>query len=94
MESIWDEIRQYFDNTSKEQIKSDWEKSKESDEIGITVESFLANTETENMLQELVALLKDKDPNDEYLLRVIAQYIVDNFNRKQEPYTPQQEGKV
>jgi hypothetical protein len=94
MNGIWKEIQDYFDNTSKEVIQEAWHKSKHLDKIGITAEQFIANNEVELMLQELVDLLRTKDHTKEYFLRVVAQYIVDNFNRKQDPYMIKQEGKV
>jgi hypothetical protein len=88
------EIQDYFDNTSKEVIQEAWDKTKHLDKIGITAEQFIANNELEKTLQELVDLLKTKDHTKEYFLKIVAQYIVDNFNRKQEPYNVKQEGKV
>jgi len=88
------ETQDYFDNTSKEVIQEAWDKTKHLDKIVITAEQFIANNEVELMLQELVDLLKTKDHTKEYFLKVVAQYIVDNFNRKQDLYMIKQEGKV
>jgi hypothetical protein len=40
-----EELKEYFRTTSKEQILADWEKSKEFDNIGPTVDEFLVNTQ-------------------------------------------------
>ena len=48
----------------------------------------------EEIFNELVEYLKESDFTRESVLDYITQYIVDNFNRKQEPYTVKQEGKV
>ena len=53
---LLDELKEYFDNTSEEQIKLDWEKSKPFDNIGPTVEEYFEETEKLNELKELERL--------------------------------------
>ena len=38
------ELKEYFNQNTDEQIKKDWDKSKEFDEIKPTVDEFLKNT--------------------------------------------------
>jgi hypothetical protein len=45
-----DELKKYFETTSKEKIMEDWLKTEEYDKIGPTVEEFMENNEkTKNM---------------------------------------------
>jgi hypothetical protein len=37
-----EELKKYFKETSREQVLLDWEKSKESDNVGVTVSEFLS----------------------------------------------------
>lgn len=39
--NFYEELKEYFKNTSKEQQLKDWDKSKHLDEVGPTVEEFL-----------------------------------------------------
>ena len=62
-----DELKEYFNNTSEEQIKSDWEKSKDFDNIGPTVDEYLEHTklnvESENStikMYKCYKIIKDK----------------------------------
>ena len=44
MESFVEKLKKYFEETPREKVLEDWEKSKEWDNVGITVEEFLQNT--------------------------------------------------
>lgn len=41
MKTITEKLKEYFDNTPEDKILSDWEKSKEWDNVGITVDKFV-----------------------------------------------------
>ena len=38
-----EELKKYFDSTSKEKILADWNSTEHCDSVGITVEEFLSN---------------------------------------------------
>jgi hypothetical protein len=44
MENFMNELEKYFEETPREKIFEDWEKSKEFDNIGIAADEFLQNT--------------------------------------------------
>lgn len=44
MENFVDKLKKYFQETPREKVLEDWEKSKDFDNVGITVEEFLQNT--------------------------------------------------
>lgn len=46
--SLVDKLKEYFKNTPKHKIKSDWDKSKRFDKIGITVEDYLKHQKQAN----------------------------------------------
>ena len=54
MENFAEELKKYFENTPKEKILEDWAKSAKCDNIGITVDEFLNNT------QDMINLKKKK----------------------------------
>lgn len=41
METIFDKLKKYLDDTPKEKIMEDWNKSKEWDKVGITIDRFI-----------------------------------------------------
>lgn len=41
METITEKLKEYLENTPEEKILSDWDKSKEFDSIGITIDEFI-----------------------------------------------------
>lgn len=41
METLTEKLKEYFNNTPKEKVLEDWEKSKEWDDVGITVDEFI-----------------------------------------------------
>lgn len=43
MDNFVEELKKYFQETPREKVLSDWEKSKKSDEVGPTVDEFLKN---------------------------------------------------
>ena len=45
------ELIKYFKNTPEEQIKSDWDKTKEWDKIGPTVHEFLKSINSEPQIE-------------------------------------------
>lgn len=52
MENFLDELKKYFETTSRDKILEDWEKSAEFDKVGPTVEEFLVNTKKYFELEE------------------------------------------
>ena len=44
MKNFVEKLKKYFEETPREKVLEDWEKSKEWDNVGITVEEFLQNT--------------------------------------------------
>lgn len=44
MENFIEKLKKYFAETPRETVLEDWEKSKECDNVGITVEEFIQNT--------------------------------------------------
>lgn len=44
MENFVEKLKKYFEETPRERALEDWEKTKEWDNVGITVEEFLQNT--------------------------------------------------
>lgn len=44
MENFAEKLKKYFEETPREKVLEDWEKTKECDNVGITVEEFLQNT--------------------------------------------------
>jgi hypothetical protein len=54
MKDFFEKLVQYLEQTPKDQILKDWEDTKEFDEIGPTVEEFLANT---NLYQQIFSEL-------------------------------------
>lgn len=42
--NFFEELKKYFETTTREKVIEDWGKSEEFDEIGPTVEEFLAHT--------------------------------------------------
>ena len=44
MENFVEKLKKYFEETPREKVLEDWEKTKECDNVGITVEEFLQNT--------------------------------------------------
>ena len=44
MENFVEKLKKYFEETPREKVLEDWEKTKEWDNVGITVEEFLKNT--------------------------------------------------
>ena len=43
MENFVEKLKKYFEETPREKVLEDWEKTKELDKIGVTVEEFLQN---------------------------------------------------
>ena len=43
MSDFLEELKDYFKNTSREQIEADWEKHEKWGEVGITVDELLKN---------------------------------------------------
>lgn len=41
MENFLEELKKYFESTPKDKILSDWEKTKDFDNIGLTVDEFI-----------------------------------------------------
>jgi hypothetical protein len=41
MENFFEELKKYFESTPKDKILSDWEKTKDFDNIGLTVDEFI-----------------------------------------------------
>lgn len=41
MSELLDSLQEYFDNTSKEQLGKDWEKLKEWENVGPSVEEYI-----------------------------------------------------
>lgn len=50
MSDLLKEMQEYFENTPREQIEADWEKSAKWDEVGITVDDLLKNWENESKI--------------------------------------------
>ncbi len=44
--NFFEELEKYFENTSKEKIDEDWQKSLEYDQVGPTMEEFLSENES------------------------------------------------
>lgn len=44
MENFVEKLKKYFEETPREKVLEDWEKTKEWDNVGVTVEDFLKNT--------------------------------------------------
>jgi hypothetical protein len=44
MDNFFEELKKYFEQTPQEEILKVWEKSASVDDIGMTVEDFLANS--------------------------------------------------
>jgi hypothetical protein len=44
MRNFVEELKNYFEETPREKVLEDWEKTKECDNIGVTVEEFIQNT--------------------------------------------------
>lgn len=38
-----EQLREYFKNTPREQVLKDWEKTKEHDNVGVTIDKFFMN---------------------------------------------------
>lgn len=45
MNNFFEELKKYFEVTPQKQVLEDWAKSAEFDEVGLTVEEFLDNTQ-------------------------------------------------
>lgn len=41
MSNFYEELKKYFENTPREKVLEDWDKSKKWDEVGPTLEEFL-----------------------------------------------------
>jgi hypothetical protein len=52
MENFLDELKKYFETTSRDKILEDWEKSAKFDIVGPTIEEFLVNTKKYFELEE------------------------------------------
>mgnify|MGYP003598912969 CR=1 FL=1 len=48
MSDFLEELKDYFKNTPREQIESDWKKHEKWDEVGITVDDLLKTWEDES----------------------------------------------
>lgn len=48
MENFVEELKKYFKEMPREKVLEDWEKTKEWDNVGITVEEFFQNTKKNN----------------------------------------------
>jgi hypothetical protein len=46
---FYEELKKHFENTSREKLLEEWEKSAESDKVGPTVEEFLNNSKQETV---------------------------------------------
>ena len=46
-------LKQYFENTPKEQIEADWKKSEEWDKVGPTVEQYMNVLDSNNVIQQV-----------------------------------------
>jgi hypothetical protein len=44
MENFVDKLKKYFKETPREKVLEGWKKTKEYDNVGVTVEEFLQNT--------------------------------------------------
>jgi hypothetical protein len=44
MDNFFEELKKYFQETPREKVLEDWAKSKEFDNVGITIDEFLKNT--------------------------------------------------
>ena len=56
--NFYEELKNHFENTPREELLEEWEKSAESDKVGPTVEEFLEHSKQEpnyNMKQEILA---------------------------------------
>lgn len=45
MNNYFEELKKYFDETPREKVLEDWEKSREFDNVGISVDEFIQNTD-------------------------------------------------
>lgn len=45
MENIVEKLKKYFETTSQEQVLKEWEKTKDFDQIGPTMDDFLNQTD-------------------------------------------------
>lgn len=41
METVTDKLKEYFSNTPEDKILSDWDKSKEWDNVGVPINEFI-----------------------------------------------------
>ncbi len=44
MENLVENLKKYFETTSREQVLKDWEETKEFDQVGPTMDDFLSQT--------------------------------------------------
>lgn len=45
MNSFLEDLKKYFENNSRDKVIEDWEKSKEFDQIGISMDDFMYHTQ-------------------------------------------------
>lgn len=50
--NFYEDLKNYFDTTTREKVLEDWDKSAEHDKMGVTVEEFLDNTNQQETIEE------------------------------------------
>jgi hypothetical protein len=75
---FYEELKKHFENTQKDKLLEEWEKSAESDKIGPTVEEFLNNSKQETLEEAAVEFVRQHDfsllTNKNHLINRCFQY--------------------
>lgn len=63
-----EKLKEYFQNTPKEQILADWESTAESDEAGfpVTVTQFLEDFAVTNVMKAFLPIIDNMEQTDRY----------------------------
>jgi hypothetical protein len=59
--NFYEELKKHFENTPKDKLLEEWEKSAESDKVGPTVEEFLNNSKQETLEEAAERLYPYRD---------------------------------
>lgn len=77
MDNFVEDLKKYFDETPKEKVLEDWNKSKEFDKVGPTVDEFINNTELNNIINMENYKLINKINNN---ITICTKVVVDGFD--------------